>query len=462
MTISAQFLFYSFIWVLTFSIYIVLIKKYKFPTIGLGLVYLFNFSLVHFWGSVFFVSSHYWNQQLEATLLGYKYSTISFVFFCLGSIVFYSIKGKDKNLFQHQRNKNIIGDEPFLYFLIGIVLFLVLKNRLLGIPTLSAFAVMGQQLLILGICFLLYKSYYQGRTFMFSFLIIFTGLIPFFTIINDGFLGTGITMFITVLVFLSNFYKFNFRYLIIIMIGIYVGLSFYQSYLRDRGDIRDLVWGGASITERVEQLNYTITNFELFDPFDYQHLDRINDRLNQNWIVGKSVEYMQGGGEEYAKGGTIIQSFYNVIPRVIWKNKPTFAGDTSRVEKYTGLTFSKSTSVGMPQVMEFYINFAVYSVVIGFFIVGIIFSYFDYKSFTYLHNRQFDKIVYYFLPALAFMRVETPFLENISGAVAGIGIAYGLQKMPKQYNSLVLLVVFFIIIVYILKKYYLPMVNNLV
>jgi len=461
MSISQQFIFYSSIWVLTFSIYIYIVRKYNYKTIGLGLVYLFNFSLVHFWGSVFFISDNYWNNQLDQTLVGYKYSTIAFVCFCFGSIIFYRIWGNN-NKYNNMPIRNMgIGDEPFLYFLIGFFLFFILKNRLLGIPTVTAFVSMGQQLLILGICLMLYKSYFMGRTFIFSLLIIFSALIPFITIINDGFLGTGIAMFLTVLVFLSNFYKFNFRYIIIVLIGIYIGLSFYQSYLRDRDEIRNLVWGGASLTERIEQMNYTVTNVEFFNPFDSEHLDRINGRLNQNWIVGASVIHLESGGEEYAKGSTFKEGLFNIVPRVIWKNKPTVAGDTKRVEKYTGLRFAKNTSVGMPQVMEFYVNFAIYSVVIGFFLVGIIFSYLDFKSYIFLHTRDFGNLVFYFLPALAFMRVETPFLENMSGAAAGIGIAYGLQKLPKKYNSILLLLIMFILVLYILKKYYYPMVQNI-
>lgn len=461
MSITIQFLIYSLIWVLTFFIYTYIIRKYHYRTIGLSLVYLFNFSIVHFWGSVFFISPGYWNEELERTLLGYKYSTIAFVCFCIGSIVFYSNWGKNTNYNEKQFRYHKIGDEPILYFLMGFVLFFIIKNRIAGIPTLTAFVIMGQQLLIVGLCLLLYKNYYLGRKFTFTFLILFSFLIPFITIVNDGLLGTGLAMFLTVIVFLSNFYKFNFRYLMIVLVGIFVGLSFYQSYLRDRSEIRGLIYEGASISERIEQLNYTLTNLELFNPLNSDHLDRINSRLNQNWIVGAAVIHLESEGEEYAKGSTFKEALFNVVPRIIWKNKPTLAGDTSRVEKYTGLQFAENTSVGMPQVMEFYINFAIYSVIVGFFLIGIIFSYFDHKAHIKLHNGEFDKFVFYFLPALAFMRVETPILESISGAAAGIGIAYGLQKLPKQYNSIIFLVLFFITIIFILKKYYLPLIRNL-
>jgi len=444
MSNSIEFLLYSLVWIFSFIIFIYIIKRSKYNNIGLGLIYFFNFSIVHFWGSVFFISPNYWNKNIEYTLLGYKYATIAIVSYFLGYILYIKFGSrKEKNEFV---NKNsYLGSEPLLYFLIGILLFFVLKQRLQGIPTVTVFVSMGQQLMIVGLCLLLYKAHKTKNYISFFSLLIFSALIPFITILNDGFLGTGLAMFITVLIFLSNFYRFNYRYILIFLFAIYLGLSFYQSYLRDRAEIRDLVWGGAEYSQRINKLKYTVTNMTLFNPFDSEQLDRVDERLNQNWIVGASIDYMSNGQEEYAKGGTFKLSMLNLVPRIIWKNKPITAGDTSRVEKYTGLKFQEGTSVGMPQVMELYVNFAIYSVIIGFIILGIIFSYLDYKAYLTLHSYQFNKFVFYFLPALAFMRTETPFIENISAAVAGGIIAYGLQKFPKQYNSLLFLLITFFI-----------------
>lgn len=461
MSNSIEFLFYSLIWIFSFIIFIYVIKRSKYKNIGLGLIYFFNFSIIHFWGSVFFISPDYWNKNIEYTLLGYRYSTIAIVCYFLGYILYIKF-GSRKKIIENVNKRASLGSEPLLYFLIGILLFFILKSRLQGLPTVTVFISMGQQLMIVGLCLLLYKAYNLRNYISFFSFLIFSALIPFMTILNDGFLGIGLSMFITVLIFTSNFYRFNYRYLLILLFAIYLGLSFYQSYLRDRTEIRDLVWGGAEYSERINKLKYTVLNLDFFNPFDFEHLDRVNERMNQNWIVGKSIDYMSNGREEYAKGGTFKLGMMNLIPRIIWKDKSITAGDTQRVEKYTGLKFDNNTSVGMPHVMELYVNFAIYSVIIGFILIGILFSYLDYKAYITLNSYQFNKFVFYFLPALAFMRTGTAFIDNISGAVAGGIIAYGLQKFPKQYNSLLFLLIMFLLVIFFIMKYYLPLVENLI
>ena len=168
---------------------------------------------------------------------------------------------------------------------------------------------------------------------------------------------------------------------------------------------------------------------------------------------------MSEGYEEYAKGDTFKTGLLNLIPRIIWKDKPIKAGDSKRVEKYTGLKFREDTSVGMPHVMELYVNYAVYSVVFGFILIGVMFSYLDRHAYITLSNYQFNKFVFYFLPALAFMRTGTPFIENISASVAGAIIAYSLQIYPKKYYNLTFLIIFFIIIMILIKRILLPIVN---
>jgi len=453
MSIHIEFLIYSIIGALSFFSYMFLMKKSKNKTIGLVYIYIFNFSIVHFWGSVFFISPNYWNDNLDLTLIGYKYSTIAIICFLIGSLIFYFLYNKKYHTKNIDRIK-LIGIEPLLFLIFGVITIFLLKPILHGLPTITVFVSMGQMFLVVGLCLLLYKNYVLNNKITFFVLIIFSGLIPFFTIINDGFLGIGVSMFLTIVVFISNFYKFNYRYIFLFVISIYLGLSFYQSYLRDRQDIRDLVWGGADYTERIVQMKYTLSNLEFFNPFSDVHLDRVNERLNQNWIIGASVVYLEDGYDEYAKGETVKLSIMNLIPRIIWKNKPIVAGDTRRVEKYTGIKFQKDTSVGMPHVMEMYVNFGVVSVVIGFLLFGFIFSYFDLKSFITFNNNELNKFILFFLPPLAFMRTETPIIDNLSGAVAAGLMAYGFQKskISKKILWSYILSNIFLSYIYIIEK----------
>ena len=108
MSIQTEFLIYSIIWVLAFVTYIIFMKKSKNNTMGLIYIYFINFSVVHFWGSVFFISPSYWDKNLEITLLGFKYSTIAIVCFLTGSLIFYRIFQRGDAEAQRRRERIII------------------------------------------------------------------------------------------------------------------------------------------------------------------------------------------------------------------------------------------------------------------------------------------------------------------------------------------------------------------
>ena len=88
--------------------------------------------------------------------------------------------------------------------------------------------------------------------------------------------------------------------------------------------------------------------------------------MNQNQLVGAAVQYLESGYAPFATGDTLIQSALAIIPRAIWPDKPVFAGSPGLVTQYTGIQFAAGTSVGVGQVLEFYINFGSPGVVGGF------------------------------------------------------------------------------------------------
>jgi hypothetical protein len=61
-----------------------------------------------------------------------------------------------------------------------------------------------------------------------------------------------------------------------------------------------------------------------------------------------------------------------MLPRVLWPEKPVFAGSGDLVSRYTGRRFAEGTSVGVGQVLESYINFGTVGVVLGFLLLGAI------------------------------------------------------------------------------------------
>src|SRR5262249_48114281 len=136
----------------------------------------------------------------------------------------------------------------------------------------------------------------------------------------------------------------------------FVGLSVYVSYMRDRSEIRDVVWGGQSLGDRVDRVATTFHAFEWFDPSKDEHLARIDSRLNQSFLVGAAVSRLSDIGG-FAGGETLWDALIAVVPRALWPDKPVVAGSGNLVTRFTGIEFAAGTSVGIGQVMEFYVNF---------------------------------------------------------------------------------------------------------
>jgi len=438
---------YILIWLLIFIISFYMFRSSKYRGIGLPLIYLSNFAITHFLSPLTFLSPNYYIPSLEISMLGFKYSTIAVICFFLGSSIFIlvlnkrPIVNKSINVFNFIKNSKKMRSTSIFYFVIGCCTFFLLNNLFHGLPTVTVFISTGGHLMIVGLCLLIYLGFVKKENNKSYLLLLLSFTIPLITIVKDGYIGTGLSMLIIVLIFSANFLRINIKNSLLFILILYVGLSLYLSYMRDRIEIRYSVWGGSAITNRIETLYTTLKDVEWFSPSNENHLDTINKRMDQNYIVGVSVLYLEHGNIDFARGDTFKNALLNLIPRIIWKDKPISAGDTKRVEKYTGLEFQENTSVGMPQVMEMYINFGIKSLITFFFFFGIFYSYLDYKSRSCLNESNVTKFAIYFFPGLAFLRSEGPIIDGLSTAIASVMIAILIYNLPnKLYPTIIFLI----------------------
>src|SRR5262249_12791487 len=146
--------------------------------------------------------------------------------------------------------------------------------------------------------------------------------LPLFTIATIGFLSYGLTIFLAVFCFVCSFCRLRVRVLCIGLVLLYVGLSFYVTYTRDRTAIRDTVWGGAPVSSRLERLYRTVSDIEWFNIHEPDHLQRIDGRMNQNWLVGTAVHYLASGATDFGYGETLWMAVIALVPRIIWPDKP--------------------------------------------------------------------------------------------------------------------------------------------
>ena len=240
------------------------------------------------------------------------------------------------------------------------------------------------------------------------------------TILRQGFLGYGAAALITIFTFIAVFYRPRWRLVFMAAVVAYLGFSFYVTYMRDRGELRASVWGGQSAVERIARLSRTLTGIEWFNPANPTHILRITGRLNQNYLVGAAVERIEGGNRDFAQGETVWHAFLSLVPRAIWPEKPVRAGSPNIVSNYTGIRFAAGTSVGIGQVMEFYINFGELGVILGFVVLGIIITMLDTWAGMRLWAGDWLQFAVWYLTGLAMIQAGGSLIEVVSSAGAAL------------------------------------------
>ncbi len=310
-----------------------------------------------------------------------------------------------------------------LYIVIGGISYLLFITVLGNLPTVTAIIASASNLALVGMMLKSWRAWHMGNRKSFLLWLIAASVYPMLTIITQGFLGFGVVSTLMAYTFVAKFYRPRWKLVVLALAAIYIGLSVYVSYMRDRNEIRSSVWGGESYESRMDQLKSTFSQTEFFSINNYEHLERVDSRLNFNAMVGASLRYIESNHMELAKGETLWQALLAFIPRVIWPDKPVSAGSSDLVSRYTGYTFAEGTSVGVGPVMEFYINFGQGGVIVGFLIMGFIIALIDRGAGACLAKNDSLNFICWYLPGIAFLQVGGSFVEVTAGAGASLAVA---------------------------------------
>lgn len=411
---------------------------------GIGLVFAYLANLwLNYWTAASLYLIHWHHHYYDPNLVeaGFLQSTYGIVAFAFGSMVLSPIVIKFSRLIQEQAGSYALHKElPKAYLVLGIVSFLLLSTPLGRMPTLNALIAVGQQLFVVGLCLLCWRAWVEKDARAFATWFGITLLLPFITIVTRGFIGYGVASALVVLTFVVSVVRL--RLTVILVTGItlgYLGLSVYVSYMRDRNEIREVVWGGEALQGRMERVYETINTFEWFSPLDEHHLQRIDSRMNQNVFVGLAVEHLSDTGE-YAYGATLWQALQALIPRTLWPEKPVIGGSGNLVSDYTGLRFAEGTSVGIGQVMESYINFGTNGVIVFFLLMGIAVTLIDDVAEQRLLQGNWQGFALWFLTGISFLQVGGSLVEVTSSAGASIVLVlsvnkYLLYRFQKKHTS---------------------------
>ena len=408
---------------------------------GLSLAYLINLWLIHWVASAIYALPWYSNYTLNDVIAGLEQSTYAVVAFSAGYVLYTFIHGISSKQLPDEptslsEKKYRISDagQTNLYIGIGLICFFLGNSSLANLPSATSLVTSAANLAVIGLMLKAWLAWLSGNRLAFWFWALSSSIFPLLTILIQGFIGFGTFSAIMVLTFIARFYRPRWKLAVMGIAAVYLGLSIYVTYMRDRNDIRETVWGGQSYGARIDQLKTTFSQFEIFDINNDKHLELIDLRLNQNALVGAAVNHIDAGRQEFANGETLIDAVIALIPRFIWPDKGVAAGSGDLVSKFTGFTFPEDTSVGVGQVMEFYINFGQWGVIIGFMSLGLIIALIDNGAGRCLATSDWPNFVCWYLPGMTLLYVGGSLVEVTAGAAASLIVAVTIKFLISSYR----------------------------
>ncbi len=239
---------------------------------------------------------------------GLRQSAYGVVCFVIGNLLLAPIF--IPKFFSKQQNENYVSDPRLSkgYIVIGFISYFILLPILNRVPSLVSLISSGLSLIVTGLALSLWRTWKEGNRKAFRKILILSLIgLPFFTLTGQGFMSFGTTAVLALVAFIAGFYRPRWKVIIFGILFIYVGMSGYVTYMRDRTIIRAAVWGERPFSDRVKQLYLTASTFEWVDFHNQTHLASMDARLNQNVFIGAAVEQLSQT-KEYTKGETIFNA----------------------------------------------------------------------------------------------------------------------------------------------------------
>jgi len=247
---------------------------------------------------------------------------------------------------------------------------------------------------------------------------------PALTLLLGGFLSYGSLAIILVASGLLVAMRRFAGSIVVFALAAVVGINIFVVYFEGREAIRESVWGGAAMNERVETVSSVFAHSHVFDPGSIEDLDTLNERLNQNLYIGLAASRLQHGEVQYLNGQSVVNGLLSLVPRALWPDKPITGGSGQIVADMTGLRLNEDTSWGVGNVMEFYINFGLPGLVVGFVALGWLIGILDLKASDAERRGRLGEVFLFFLPATALVQPQSSIVEMSGSAGAAFVAAY--------------------------------------
>ena len=326
--------------------------------------------------------------------------------------------------------------QRFLIFcLIGGWALTFSVRTVVNIPSINAVIDKGGAVWLLGVMIGLASAVRRRSAIAIT---LWTGALlvyPAVILVIGGFMSWGSASIVLAASILCVTLKRYWRVVTGVAIGAVLGTSLFVNYFEIRSELRKAAWGGAPFEERASIASKIFTEFEFLSPDNPEHLDALDQRLNQNYFIGLAAERLERGQVEYLWGRSVWEGGISLIPRIIWPDKPVFGGSGDIVPEMTGLELERTgTAWGVGSVMEFYINFGVAGVIGGFFLLGFLIGRLDWNAARSLGVGQYGQSLIYFLPCVALIQPLGSIVELSGGAAAALLAAFAWRSAWQHWN----------------------------
>lgn len=403
---------------------------------ALTLSYFISLSLIHVPGVLAYLGPSSFVTNEEETTLGFEMTLVGMAAFVLGASAV-RLMSREQSTIPNKispSHRRYIDQLSFWMVIAGIGSYFVILPIAKLVPSLTSLIAPVSALLILGLWWQLYVGIisHDLRRTLVPFLML--PVFPTLTTISQGFIGFGVGWDISIISFYFVMVRRQLWLLVLTPLALYLGLSLFVTYMRDRLEIREVVWyEQATFDDRIERLARTLSNFEFFDLNNPDQMLAIDSRLNQNFFVGLAVQRHQEGVLELEYGGTT--PIWALIPRAIWPDKPAVGGGRTIVADVTGQDLAEGTSFGAGQVLEFYVNFGWPGVVVGFFAFGALFRWLDRAVIKGFKNFDARRLFMCVMPGLVLGQAGGNLLEIVVSAVAALVAAVALGKFFGNWKA---------------------------
>lgn len=400
--------------------------------VGILFTYMLSFGMLHWVAPALYLLPWYDTPQRELTAEGLKQSAVAMLALAAGVEVAFWKAGRWIGPITSAPKFAVDPRFGRLYLIAGGVVYGVVAPFARSLPSIGAVVSTGSTLIVVGLalnCWNAWRERSQRRLWLW---LAATCLLPLVTVVFQGFLGYGFAAMLSVFAVVASFYRPRWKLIVVGSALAYVGVSVFVTYMRDRDDIRAVVWSGGTFGDRMERMSTSFSEGEWFDIHNVDQLQRMDLRLNQDYLVGLAAVRLQRGQVDFARGSTLRDAVLAIVPRAVWPDKPMSAGSGNLVPRFTGIAESDETSIGIGQVMECYINFGTPGLLVGFFGIGVLLVLFDQGAVRALQRGDAATFTAWFLPGICLLQIGGSFVEVTSMAGASLVLVYVLSHLTSR------------------------------